>query len=1463
MVTEHDRGDGDIAVVGMAGRFPGANTIQAFWHNLCQGVESIHFPDEQELAALGVDTAALRDPHYVKAAAVMDGVDLFDAAFFGYTPREAELMDPQHRVFLECAWEALEHAGYDPERYPGLIGVFGGGTTNTYLLYNLLSNRDKLSAFDPMQIDVSNAADFVATRVSYKLNLKGPSFTVQTACSTSLLAIHIACQSLLNEECDMALAGGVSIHVKHPEGYWYLDGGNVSPDGHCRAFDAQGAGTIFGSGVAAVMLKRLDDALADGDHIHAVVKGSALNNDGALKVGFTAPSVEGQTEVITEAMAVADVRASSIRYVETHGTATKLGDPIEIRALTKAFRAQTNAKNFCAIGSVKSNLGHLASAAGVTSFIKTVLMLEYGLIPPSLHFEQPNPDIDFENSPFYVNTKLTEWPQTRTPRRAGISSFGVGGTNAHAVLEQAPPQEPSSESRPWQLLLLSAKTGGALEAMTSNLARQFAAEPDLSLADAAYTLQVGRSVFDQRRIVVCNSAADAVQAIEAYDRSRIFSGVSEMQDRPVVFMFPGMGDQYVDMALELYQSETTFRSCVDRCAALLKPLLGRDIREVLYPQGTGPRAGGSAPTTSGQLDLRAMLRRGNGQADPATQPINETALAHPILFTIEYALAQLWIEWGVKPQAMLGYSIGEYVAACIAGVFSLEDALTLITRRAQMIQALPSGAMLAVLLPETEVLPWLNDRLSLAAVNTPSACVVSGDTTTVAELEQTLLGQGIACQRVQTTHAFHSAMMTPIEEPLQALLAQIRLSPPTTQVFSTVTGDWLTADEATDPAYWSRHMRQTVRFAAGLQALLQQPEQVLLEMGPGNSLAAMAKQHPAHTVEHVVLASLRLQHHQQPDLAHMLSTLGKLWIAGVSIDWEGFYAHEQRRRVILPSYPFERQRYWIDARTAPSEEATAPAPAERTNDIADWFYTPSWKRSRLPVPVRESAFAVDTTAPWLVFVDDVGLGRTLAQRLAELGQPVIQVRRASQFARIGDGAYTIDLRQREDYSALLQDLAVRNQLPHTVVHCASLIHDAPTAINAETFKETQDTGFHSLIFLAQALAEQVTTEPQRLWVVSSHVHQVESTDAAHPARAAILSPCLVIPQEYPQLTCRSLDITPGQSAAEQARQANQLLAEIQADSDDMLVAYRGNRRWIATFEPMQLADDRPAAYPLREHGVYMITEGLSGVGWAFAQVLAQAAGAKLLLIEHAEFPAPEQWAAWLTSHELSDPVSRKIARLRTLQEYGAQVLVVHADGASLDAMQMAVAQGVERFGELHGVIHTLGSMGSNAFKPIQELGSSAADDQLTPTVQHLSVLAEVLAAHELDFCLLTSSLLSVLGGLGQAEPAAASLFMDALAEHQTQATGTPWLSVDWDVWQAEDDSAAMPTASLAHFMIEPSAGIEVARRLMTELPGSRVVVSTGDLVTRIQQPPHATFALGGSTPGGLRAHHPRPQMSSP
>ena len=801
---------------------------------------------DAECRTSGVAPALLQHPNYVKARGVLEEPDMFDAAFFGFTPREAEIRDPQHRLFLTCAWEALEQAGYDAETYPGAIGVYAGASPNTYLLHNLLSNPSLVELVGPLYLNISSDKDFLTTLVSYKLHLRGPSITVQTACSTSLVAACLACQSLLSYQCDMALAGGVSIKFPHRVGYLYQSGGVLSPDGYCRAFDAAAQGSVDSNGVGVILLKRLGDALADGDHIYAVIKGTAVNNDGALKVSYTAPSVDGQAEVIAMAQAVAGVPPETITYVETHGAGTPLGDPIEIAALTQVFRHSTAAQGYCAIGSVKSNIGHLDTAAGVAGLIKTALMLQHQRLPGSLHFQQPNPQIDFANSPFYVHTALTEWPAGPTPRRAGVSSFGIGGTNAHMVLEEAPVVPSAGPARPWQLLILSTKTATALERGSARLVEHLKQHPNLALADVAHTLQVGRKAFQHRQMLVCRDLDDAMTALAARHPERLLSSVQETRDRSLAFVFPGLGDHYTAMALELYQTEAVFRAAVDRSAELLKASLNVDIRDVLYPEGTTAPIAQAASQSAPQqrLDFRTLLNRAPRQADAAMHRLNQTVFAQPALFAIEYALAQLWMAWGIRPYAVVGYSLGEYVAACVAGVLSLEDALLLVARRAQMIQALPTGAMLSVLLSEEALQPLLGSRLSLAAINAPAVCVVAGPPEDIDALEQHLMQQRVAARRLPTTHAFHSTMMQPVVEPLTRLVETVTLHPPTIPYISNVTGTWITTTEATNPTYWARHLCQPVRFAAGMRELWQEPGRILLELGPGQALGSLARQQP-------------------------------------------------------------------------------------------------------------------------------------------------------------------------------------------------------------------------------------------------------------------------------------------------------------------------------------------------------------------------------------------------------------------------------------------------------------------------------------------------------------------------------------------------------------------------------------------------------------------------------------------
>lgn len=898
----------EIAIVGLAGRFPRARNIEEFWLRLCKGEECISFFSQEELQGAGVSEGKILHPSYVKAGAILEDIEQFDAEFFQYTPKMAELLNPQYRLFLELAWQALEHAGYDPETYEGSIGVYAGASANQYLS-RIYAQSSFMESTDPFQVATVNDKDYIAPITSYKLNLRGPSISIQTACSTSLVAVHMACQSLLNGECDIALAGGVSIRYLQKTGYLYQEGGILSPDGHCRAFDAQAEGTVGGDGVGIVVLQRLTDALTERATIHAIIKGSAVNNDGSLKVGYTAPSVDGQANVLLEAQTVSDVDPETITYIEAHGTGTALGDPIEIAALTQAFRHGTQKKNFCAIGSVKTNVGHLDAAAGSAGLIKTVLALKHKMLPPSLHFTQANPEIDFANSPFYVNNRLTEWKANQFPRRAGVSSFGIGGTNAHVILEEAPPVQASKYSRPAHLLILSSKTHSSLETMTANLATYLQLHPDLSLGDVAYTLQRGRRAFDHRRTVVCSTLEEARTALQARENGKFSLTPQIQKDRPIIFLFPGQGTQYIDMARQLYQIEPIFREQVDICAELLQPYLKLDLRHILYPS--------------------------ERRIDEAKQQIEQTLLAQPALFVIEYALAKLWMEWGVLPHAMIGHSLGEYVAACLAGVFSLEDAIAVIATRGEIMQRLPTGSMLAVSLSEEEVLPLLNSTLSLAAINAPSRCVVSGPLDAVAELESLLSQRGVTCRTLQTSHAFHSSMQEDIIEPFTEQMKKIHLNAPQIPYISNLTATWITATETTNPAYWAAQLRQTVHFADGLLELMKETHGIFLEVGPGTTLNTLVRQYPGKNAQQLVLPSLHSSRQSTGDVEFLLHTVGQMWTAGVDINWSRFQAAEQGCRIPLPPYPFERKRYWVESPPAgagpvrPPDASLPPMPGQR------------------------------------------------------------------------------------------------------------------------------------------------------------------------------------------------------------------------------------------------------------------------------------------------------------------------------------------------------------------------------------------------------------------------------------------------------------------------------------------------------------------------------------------------------
>ncbi|TBR57001.1 polyketide synthase [Westiellopsis prolifica IICB1] len=1436
-ITQESTANLDIAIVGMSGRFPGANNVDEFWHNIQNKVESISFFSNHDLADLNLEKNVLNDPNYVKAAPILPDIQHFDARFFGYTPKEAELIDPQHRLFIECAWSALENAGYDPETYEGLIGVYAGVSTNTYFfnnIYNNVNSRDISSNY-------TFNKDFLATNVSYKLNLKGPSIGIQTYCSTSLVALHLACKSLLDEECDIALAGGVTIIVPQKSGYFYEQDGILSPDGHCRAFDAKAQGTIFGSGLGIVVLKRLKDAIADRDYIHAVIKGSAINNDGSLKVSYTAPSVNGQAEVIVEALANAGIDADDISYIETHGTGTAAGDPVEIAALTKAFRAFTQRNGFCAIGSVKPNIGHLDIAAGIASLIKTVQALKHKQIPPSINFEVPNPEIDFVNSPFYVNTKLTDWETNNTPRRAGISSLGFGGTNAHVILEEAPVVETCHntylESRPWQLILLSAKTSTALEVATTNLLAYFKQNIEINLANVAYTLQVGRRAFNYRRVLVCQNVQNVVNILEIQDQEQIFTVYQEHREQPVIFMFSGQGSQYANMGRELYEVEVTFRRYVDTCAEILQPHLGFDIRDLLFPNSE--------------------------KMETANQKLQQTAFTQSALFVIEYALAKLLMSWGVLPAAMIGHSIGEYVAATIAGVFSLEDALFIVAKRGQLMQQLPQGSMLAIPLPEKEVRSLILNSVEIAAINSQNSCVVSGTKEAIATLKNQLSSQSVECRLLHTSHAFHSQMMSPILEEFVQCFKKIKLNPPHIRFISNVSGSWITDTQATNPNYWSQHLRQTVRFSDGISQILKQFTGIFLEVGPGRTLSTLTKQHLGINAKQHILTSLRRVQEQQSDVSFLLKTLGQLWLFGVDIDWSGFYTHEQRHRLPLPTYPFERQRYWIDAKSSSTSLNNKLTKLGQKQDISDWFYIPSWKRSLLTHSSSDPVKSNQTK--WLFFVDDLGVSEELIKALENQDNNIIIVKTGEKFEKKDECIYTINPCIDQDYDIFFKELIALGKFPKNIAYFWSLN-------NYNNYHSENYLEFQSLLFISQSLSKLKIDQSLQLWVVSNHIQEVDGNEIINPEKATVLGLCQVISQEYPQITCRSIDIAltnylnikDKKHQVYESKIIDQLLNEFTAVSSDLVVAYRGSHRWVQTFEPVHLTSAVEEKLPLKKHGVYLFFGGLDSIEVVLAEYLIKNFQAKLIFIEDLDFPEQYDFSQWLKTHDQEDEISCKIQQLQVLENLSADILVIRAD--KTDDQQIRQIFLSENIEQINGVISSTGIKREKIFGSIPEIGKIESKKLFDLQRRQITVLAQLLENINLDFCIVFSSLSSILGGFGLGLYSAANHLIDTLINQHNQNNYLPWYTINCDKIQLNftPKSDTIEQASGEKLAINPTETIEVFKRILSLDQKTQIVVSTVDIKTRHNHAFNLDYPANSkySNQLYLSPRYSRPQLSN-
>jgi iturin family lipopeptide synthetase A len=1389
----------EIAVIGMAGRFPGAENIEAFWDNLTQGMESLSFLSEAELLENGLIPSALPHTRLVKTSGgLLEDIEYFDAAFFDYTPLEAEQMAPPTRIFHENLWELFEDAGYDPGCFNGTIGLYvGSSSTYTWItLCRLAAANKDLNSFVANYL---SDRDYIGTLVSYKLNLKGPSYSMYTACSTSLVAIHLASQGLLGGDCDMAAAGGIAVSLAKRTGYFYTEGMILSEDGHCRAFDARAGGVIPGEGIGLVALKRLDDAKRHRDHIYAVIKGTAVNNDGSRKVGFAAPGVDGQASVIKKAMKMAGVNPGEIGYVETHGTATALGDVTEIEALKIAFN--TDKKQYCAVGSVKTNVGHLDAAAGVTGFIKAVLALKHRQIPASIHYETPNPAIDFENSPFYVNRALKEWQNEGNgkPRRAGVSSFGIGGTNAHVILEEALDSSEGTgglaplSNRHLQLILLSAKTETALDRMTQNLAHHLQKHPGQDLADVAYTLQVGRRRHSYRRKVVCADGMEAIRRLTTREPREVqtYHAKTAEGNKPVIFMFPGLGSQYVDMGRGLYETEPVFRQEMDRCCEILAPLLDYDIKKILYP-GTDQ---------SDQSDL----------SDLSNLP--DIDIAQLSVFIFEYALARLLITWGIKPRAMIGYSFGEYAAACISGIFSLEEALELVAARGRLLKGQPTGMMLGVPLPVQEVESFLTGPLAIGIDNGES-CVVSGPAEAVAAFEKQMQEKKLLCMRLETRHGIHSSMMDPVLPGFAEKLRTLHSHLPRIPFISTVTGSWITPGEAQSPEYWVNQLRRTVQFSRGIETLLAEPASVFIEVGPGREISALVKRQMESSTDkkHQVVNLVRHPKKEIPDAYFLLDKIGLLWLYGVSVDWEQYHSRPEakRYRTSLPTYPFDKYRFWKLVEEYESGRLAGgdwEAGKSKTRGKADWFYVPTWKRQNLFTPSAAPGGNETSSPGWLVFMDDYGIGERLVEQLQKqtgklLPSPLITVKIGPGYSvksEAGYVEYTINPRQQAEYETLFKNLRP-GAVPGRIVHLwgVSSDRDRPEGTQLECIEKEQELGFYSLLYLAQALGQKGAYTGQiDIHVVTTDMQEVTGAEKLHPGKATVLGPCRVIPQEYPGISCKSIDLTATQLRDEAF--IPQLLGEITHPREDIFpeVAYRGNRRWVKSFEPLHLDELPTSSDPsrLRSGGVYWIIGGLGDIGYTLAQYLVKQLGARLILTGRTPLPPREMWNQYMIMGDKEEKTYRYIQRLLKLEELGGKVYYSGVDAADRKGMQAALREGEERLGSINGVIHAAGIIRGDSFKSISAVGIYEGQEQFRTKLYGLSVVEEVLRDKALDFGMMISSISTVLGGLGFVAYSAANHFLDAFSirhnQERKQKRDGRWIIVDWDGTNAEDTADAM------------------------------------------------------------------------
>lgn len=1337
-----------IAIVGFDCRLPGADSVDEFWKNLLAEKESITEFTKEQLLASGVTPATFNNPNYVRKRGIVEGPDQFDAEFFNFTPREAELLDPQHRIFLECAWHALEDSGIDPFNTDRKIAVFGG-TGSPYHFVDAMTNKGVQKFASGTAIVTSNDKDYLTTRVSYKLNLTGPSINMQCACSTSMVSIVLGMESLLNYQIDLLLAGGATIDIAEHQGYLYQQGGLESPDGKCRAFDKGANGTVFSRGCGVVALKRLEDALEDKDHIYAVILSGSVNNDGNRKAGYTAPSVDGQVEVITESIELAGIDASTISMVEAHGTATPIGDPIEVASLSQAFGQYTQNRGFCAIGSVKTNIGHTDVASGMASLIKTALTLKYGVMPASLHYEESNPAINFAESPFYVNAKTKKLGKFKdTPARALVNSFGVGGTNACLILEEVPEIATYEVTHEYDLLFISAHHKNSFRAYCDNIKAWLEDNPEINLNAFAHTSRSNRKKMKYKGALAFKDRTDLLTRLE---KGLSPQTTASTKDRELVWMFPGQGNQFIDMGRELYEQNSVFREIIDYCATVLKPMLDLDIREIIFP------------STEDRAQAAVLLDR--------------TYITQPAIFMVSYALARVFQDDGLLPDALIGHSVGEYVAATISGVMTLEDAIKSIAFRGKLVYDLPKGSMLAVLLSESELIKVLPAALDIAVINSPELVVVSGATPDIEAFATVLEKENIFSKQLSTSHAFHSRMMIESLDCFREFFKEVVLHKPTIPIISTVTGSRLSEAEAKDHEYWVQHLVKPVLFAAATATKLKAASAVFLECGPGQSLESAIKRQLEQGASHKAMGTL---YEDENSITALNTAIGKLWIEDITIDYESRFNSAAYHKVRFPLLPFNRKPYRLDLS---ENKQVLESENTKKESVAEWFYIPSWKRTAaidlVPAnPVEPSSLPVK----WLLFSSGV---RTdlIAARIKSQGSDCTIVRHADQYQE-ADGVVYIRMAEKDDYRKLLNSL-VSEECQLNIIHAWNFdSSEGEAAISLENAAALLDRGFYSLLYLEQALIASASSELVSLTCLVNDAFSVSGKTTIRPEKSLALGPIRVLFKEHTEMQTKFINLETESSTVDNfdnfENLVDNLILETEIETDETVISYTVCERWTEIIEPVNLrAKSVPGIELLKENGVYLITGGSGGIAKTLSLLIAGKIKCTFIWTGRKVLPPKSEWQTLIELEDTEANLKDTLKTILQIEQLGSAVSYYSVEVTDFAAMEKIVAEVEAKTAPVNGVIHAAGTAGG-AVVALQE--KAEAEKVLGPKVVGALVLKKLFQSRQLDFVYLFSSVTAIFGEIGRVDYTSGNAFLDALSHANLFSSAKTVCSVNWGQW---------------------------------------------------------------------------------